>query len=319
MDQPQQSMPSMAPKQPAIAPWLLIVFIIVLLAGGGYLGWYFYSKSKTTVPMIATQTNETANWKTYENKDYGFSIKYPSDYTILGLNGAQEIGDAFSYNIIFSSKDGQFTVNITEIGGSIVKPIGINSTTTSDITVAGQSGKKFDDLAYVVDGAKYRYAIMYTGDASVVPTQEQKNILKQMVSNFQFISTTSTADWKTYTNTDYGFSFKYPTGWENKISEGTIIFTKQPIIETELIESITVEKNTDNLSLEQVQAKFKSSGRNINSTTPVKIGGENATRIVTGEFATDAIIFVHQGYIFTIETQGNLFDTEVLSTFQFTK
>jgi len=44
MDQPQQpvselaSQPLAAPKQPIVAPWLLVVFIIVLIAGGIYLG-----------------------------------------------------------------------------------------------------------------------------------------------------------------------------------------------------------------------------------------------------------------------------------------
>ena len=57
---------------------------------------------------------------------------------------------------------------------------------TTDTTIAGKNGKNFDDIAYVVDGATYRFRIVYSGDASITPTQQQKDILKRMVSTFQF-------------------------------------------------------------------------------------------------------------------------------------
>lgn len=83
MNQPQpmaQQVAPVPPKQPLITPWLLIVFIIVLLTGGGYLGWNYYSQSKTTtetpVAVVTTPTT-TATTKTYTNTDYGFTFDYP--------------------------------------------------------------------------------------------------------------------------------------------------------------------------------------------------------------------------------------------------
>lgn len=61
MNQPQQPMPSMAPKQPLIAPWLLVTFIIVLLAAGGYLGYYYWNQSQTKTETPATTANATNN------------------------------------------------------------------------------------------------------------------------------------------------------------------------------------------------------------------------------------------------------------------
>lgn len=82
MNQPQQPQP-IGPSQPgAIAPWLLILFIIVFLAGGGYLGWYFWnqSKAKTATPTDTSTTTSTIDWKTYKNDTYDFSVKYPNNW-----------------------------------------------------------------------------------------------------------------------------------------------------------------------------------------------------------------------------------------------
>lgn len=95
MNQPQ---PSKEPKPKTIAPWLLIVFLIVLVGGGGYLAWYYFmgpgkavktsttttkttDTTKTTTDTTTTAATSTADWKTYTNDTYEFSIKYPSTLT----------------------------------------------------------------------------------------------------------------------------------------------------------------------------------------------------------------------------------------------
>jgi len=80
-----------------IRPWLLIVLVVVILAGGGYFGWNYWNKSKTAGPIIKPilsddngfnhpaspdTTLSTADWKTYMNDQYGFSFKYPSEWKI---------------------------------------------------------------------------------------------------------------------------------------------------------------------------------------------------------------------------------------------
>ncbi|MDO8570435.1 MAG: PsbP-related protein [Candidatus Daviesbacteria bacterium] len=72
----------------------ILIIILIALAVGGYL---LYQKQvkpvatpqpviqPTSVPTIspsATDSAETANWKTYTNSKYGFSFKYPQDYAI---------------------------------------------------------------------------------------------------------------------------------------------------------------------------------------------------------------------------------------------
>lgn len=83
-----------------IAPWLLMIFIIVLLSGGGYLAWhYFGSKSGTTTatatPSVTTSSKKispsptvisTTDWQTFNGvsnyQKIKYSFKCPSNYTI---------------------------------------------------------------------------------------------------------------------------------------------------------------------------------------------------------------------------------------------
>lgn len=90
-----------APKQ---NPWLVIglaVLILLLLGTTGFFAYQSYQlkqqalqKQPTSLPE-ATKTPEipspvptldpTANWKIYENKNYGFSLKYPNNFKMHNL------------------------------------------------------------------------------------------------------------------------------------------------------------------------------------------------------------------------------------------
>lgn len=53
----------------------------------------------------ATTTDETANWKTYTNDEYGFSFKYPGDWTITNNNPGRT--GSVNYNLTIGGPDSE--------------------------------------------------------------------------------------------------------------------------------------------------------------------------------------------------------------------
>ena len=60
---------------------ILILFIVVVLLVGGVLAWQYWwlpkEEGKTPEGVIK---DETADWKTYRNEEYGYEIKYPPNF-----------------------------------------------------------------------------------------------------------------------------------------------------------------------------------------------------------------------------------------------
>lgn len=73
-------------QKSTIAPWLLVVFAIVLLGGISYFAWYYFGQKSTTTTVIPTPTTYTESingWKIYKNESFKYSISIPKDWTAL--------------------------------------------------------------------------------------------------------------------------------------------------------------------------------------------------------------------------------------------
>lgn len=118
-------------SQKGFATALLLTIIVILVIGAGiaYLTW---QKNKTT-PNDAW--SPTANWETYTNTKYGFSFKYPKEYSV-GIHAevprlVASTPDAYAINVFTKPLEtaDYNTGSIIEFRGEtgITAPLTINS------------------------------------------------------------------------------------------------------------------------------------------------------------------------------------------------
>lgn len=93
-------------KTGAIRPWILITLIVLIIAAVGSFVWYYLQKNNalplptttlTATPVVTPKTTpkispttaasiSTTDWKTYENKELGFSFEYPDNWSTIEFN-----------------------------------------------------------------------------------------------------------------------------------------------------------------------------------------------------------------------------------------
>lgn len=65
--------------------YIVIILVLALIVGGGIFG-YWKKVGREEVKILEIKMpekvieNETADWKTYKNEQYGFEINYPNDF-----------------------------------------------------------------------------------------------------------------------------------------------------------------------------------------------------------------------------------------------
>lgn len=101
-------------------------------------------------------------------------------------------------------------------------------------------------LALIAIGGAYYFG---TQKNNVLTTPVQSSVPAVTEATTQASPTTDpTANWKTYTNTQYGFTFKYPPGLETLLqSEGGVSgpITGNPIFVYALADKLTIAQGTD--------------------------------------------------------------------------
>jgi len=154
--------------------------------------------------------------------------------------------------------------------------------------------------------------------------------------------TDTTANWKTYTNTQYGFEVKYPTDWQ--VSEGApgavplingtyfSIFSTQKdslgISLYKIIFSVRPTTLNNNNELLAQTIKYIESNSNIKNTWKASetnlLNVENAVTITDSEDAKCPIVnieAINNHYLFKFDPICNINknETNILKTFKFTK
>ncbi len=133
------------------------------------------------------------------------------------------------------------------------------------------------------------------------------------VGSQEQIQPSKNSDWKTYTNTTYGFEFKYPKNLEiQSLSDKAVVFSS--VANNDEIISVFIKTNTKNISIEQNLANLNPKKQSIGSQISAY-----------SYFTSDQAKFVqvlHDGSFVTLassESKNNDLLDQILSSFKFTK
>jgi len=206
-------------KQPAVAPWLWITLIIVVIAAAGYFGWQYLAQNKTqTEPPVGTNTTatiSTADWKTYNDSTYNFSFKYPGEWEKGTTSSNENIVFIASASSALAGND--FKASVINDGIDKVKSDRENKNTKlayTKTTISTKTAYKSASLRGIEGNVQE--VLIDINPKTILISSEGKTIadLDVILDTFKFTAAVSTADWKKYANSDYGFSFNYPSEWK---------------------------------------------------------------------------------------------------------
>jgi len=371
---PVQTVPPVQPTPPVTPPpsksflsgklIILIVILLIIFAGGG--AYFVLNSQNKPVPTVSKAmptsiptptTDPTASWKTYENKTFNYSIKYPP--VLIGEDGRiDEIynGNAsieyFKKPISAGSYPHQIGLYLASRSQNIDEYIGQIATgdgpppqlQTAEINVGNVKGKKVigvpsangEILILLPHPNSGIFAIVLNPYIQQGDNNEKEWIksFDKILSTFKFTpasptggdanQTIDTSSWKTYTNTKGKYTLKYPpisifTEDTNGNATGNLSNNKV-VIATEPV-ALSLNNYIDQ----------KTWCINISSTTgkAFNLDSENSLRFdktPCGSTGSTDIYSVHNGiaYHIFIETQENfntvqpIFD-QILSTFKFTQ
>jgi len=201
---------------------------------------YVISADKSKIDQILStfkftdQTDETANWKTYTNKKYEYSMSYPSELsydeysngdtrfylTVDGKNNKTPTGLKDSFSILVRTGSSPENAALKELDQAYEEKVSFNN--VSGVKMKPNDNFPFDYyLSPTEKNTPILRAYASIDYSTLTPSANNKamDIFKKMVSTFKF--TDQTANWKTYINTDDKFSLKYPQQFTLKVDHAS--------------------------------------------------------------------------------------------------
>lgn len=85
--------------------YILIVLSLTGIVAGGILVWQYFWVPKIEVlkEEVKIPVDETANWKIYRNEEYGFEMRYPSDWSVEEKNSYRGVVRLYNPKSSFTS------------------------------------------------------------------------------------------------------------------------------------------------------------------------------------------------------------------------
>src|SRR6266404_438013 len=201
---------------------LLILSAVILLAAA-------CSKQSVQIQPAQNQPTQTkpademATWKTYTDNNIGFEFKYPSNWQTSASGNSLNLSD---YNLMdpqyergnpngtkiqfvfLKYASGELPQTVYEKGISEVNQPFIK-TVESDNNIIYNAKQPNDGICYRIIFDKH------SSNKICVFAWGIKTDVDQILATSKFINPASqTSDWKSYTNSQYGFELQLPSNWQ---------------------------------------------------------------------------------------------------------
>ncbi len=238
------------------------VFFGILILVGAVFGIYKYAQNQIPfepagepTPEVATPTPDpTAEWQTYVNEEYGYSIKYPQEVTVT----TDDVQDLVSFKF---PEEGKWVADLSV--RHYQNPEGLNPQAfyqksfnegkleaekknwppppeplkSETIKIDNLEGFQVRNSAYeayqrttYLGQGETMVAISFYDENPNDPAQEKHLAsFNLMLSTFKFLDqnqTDETANWETFSDEKYGFAIKYPSDWVVKVQDSTVLFSE---------------------------------------------------------------------------------------------
>ncbi|MDP2874086.1 MAG: hypothetical protein Q8N84_02230 [bacterium] len=219
----------------------LVLFLLLasVLSSAVYAGFWYGKKtvpSASNPPKVSPQsrfpqepspkpTGETDDWKVYTNEKYGFTFKYPSDFSIETQSPERV---SFSKPTAVAEDYPDFSVSLEKTALTLANwienkdlcPKSFDSCTPQKAgPIVGSLqfesiNRHYASTDTIFKKGEVLFDFSVSARAANEPIgTEVHEIYDQILSTFKFLDQVGdgTAEWKTYTGEH--FTFQYPTGW----------------------------------------------------------------------------------------------------------
>jgi hypothetical protein len=349
-DQPVQVPKLFKQRRLSIKTISFALILVILMAAAGLL---FYQNQQLknqlaqveTQPLPATTPHPTADWKTY--KSQSFIFKYPNNFQYVTLEngvvyffGNQNdydnckeylesnikkidnpcLNTAFVFNgykRYAASKFEQDFKNDYSFSpdGQVTYVDNLNRPWITDYFL----GEVFNFAAYTQIGDSY-HAVFFQNK------QEDREFFNQILSTFEFLEENETSDWKTYNNTEYGYTIKHPSDFKTQALAAGAGSAEAPANARSLyIYSSDAEEPYTNRYISLEVLGLEPTFGDEWTKTSVSLGGKTATKLVNSKQASNFDIYVvqldnKQGvleiYVSNTQDKKSL-SNQMLSSFEF--
>jgi hypothetical protein len=278
--------------------------------------------SSDAVPSPNTQTTN----KLYINNRVGYQFEYPADGLKLPLDETIKYPDPnnpYKDLVQFATPQRAYSVQ-TYVGAMksfksladwIADAIGTDTNIShySKANIGGQEAYLYNDSAITYIGYNGNvYEIIARSGIAPIPNDNEPTY-NLILNTLKFADplTDKTANWKTYTNSHFLYSIKYPQNWKidtQRSSENEIVFDNG-VLEAHI--SVDVQPYSKTLT----DWKNSLDKSVITSVTDTTVANLPALRVKTGEMGGDFVGMIFNGYLYRFDSIND----DMLKTFQFIK